>query len=188
MSAPAVIDIIYISDDECDTPSPKTPKVPKLSSSFSGSVLFKAPRSEYGNKSISFRKTLFEFFAYIKRSEPEIGAVLKTNYYITRKVSDCICDICRNDDTEEDYYFMYPAHKRMETGSFSLYNDKLQNFIEVCSMCYNQWLYQVIESDCELHSHNNDNTYRLVKVDSDAAKYSYISVQHTNLYIAMQEQ
>ncbi len=192
MSTTPSLDIIYISDDEIDT-LPKTAKVQKDPLSYSGSVLFKATRNGYGDKALNFRRTLFEFLDFVKKSEPQLSAVLTTNSYITRKAGfSCVCDICRNDDEEEDYYLMYPVIDRKPSGQFSLCDEKLQNSVEVCGLCYRQWIYQVKEEDRYLDMFYHAGPYRhLVKTSTErtgTGKFSYVIVKHVNLYMAMNEE
>ena len=192
MSTTPCFDIIYISDDEVDT-LPKTTKVRKGPPSFPGGVLFKGTRGTHGDKALKFRRTLFEFLDLVKKSKPQLGAVLTTNSYITRKASfTCVCDICGDDDYVDDYYLMYPVIDRKPCGQFSLCDEKLQNYVEVCDYCFNQWIYKVKERDQYLDMlYHTGPTRQLVKNPTEVTgtgEFSYVIVKYVNLYIALNEE
>ena len=188
MSAPA-FDIIYVSDDECDTLSQKTSKVRTIPTSYSGGVLIKVNHTKTSNsgRELKFRRELFKFLDFVKKSEPSLASVLATNSYLTRKVGfSCVCDICRNDCVEDEYHFMYPVSSMDQYGVFTLYDEKLQNPVEVCDYCYNMWVYQVKQSECNLDVYRPYTpTRHLLPGTNESARWSFVTVKHVNLYIAM---
>lgn len=188
MSAPA-FDIIYVSDDECDTLSQKTSKVRTIPTSYSGGVLIKPKCSNYSStgRDLQFRRELFKFLDFVKKSEPGLVPALTTNSYLTRKVGfACVCDICRNDCEEDEYHFMYPTSSMDRFGIFTLFDEKLQNPIEVCDYCYNIWVHEVKQSQCKLDVHRPYTPTRyLFSGTGETARWSFVTVKHVNLYIAM---
>ena len=190
MSTPA-FDIIYISDDECDTLSQKQKpsKVRTIPTSYSGGVLIKVKHTNTtsSGRELRFRRELFQFLDFVKKSEPSLAPVLTTNSYLTRKVGfACVCDICRNDCEEDGYHFMYPTSTMGRFGVFSLYDEKLQNPVEVCDYCYNIWVHEVKQSECKLDVRVPYTPTRyLFSGTGESARWSFVTVKHVNLYIAM---